>query len=292
MSDLKFEPVTLERMDEYVKCLAACPHPASDVSFTNVWGWAEEYGLEWAWGKTHVWIRQTLPEVRYWAPVGPWQDVVWSACPHMQHARTFHRVPELLANIWKEQLGDSVTLEEARGQWDYVYLAEDLSGLRGNKFHKKKNHVNQFKKHYNFEYHPLTPDCIEQVLEMQEEWCQWRECEESEALLAENEAVVRVLEAWDVIPELIGGALYVDSQMVAYTVGEALNDDTLVVHFEKGKNGYRGVYQAINNFFVSHEGDNFTYVNREQDLDDEGLRKAKLSYHPADFVKKFTVSVK
>lgn len=291
MSDLQFSPVTLERMNEYLERFAQCPAPSSDYSYTNLWGWAEEYGLEWAWTDTQVWVRQTRPDIVYWAPLGPWDTVDWANCPYMKEARTYQRVPQQLVELWQTQLGDRVQVEEARGQWDYLYNVEDLATLSGNRFHKKKNHVNQFKKHYQYEYHPMTPDCVEHVMALQDEWCQWRECEESEALLAENEAIIRVLEEWDVIPGLLGGAIYVDGEMVAYTVGEKLTDETLVVHFEKGKNGYRGVYQAINNLFVSAEGEGFTFVNREQDLDDEGLRKAKLSYQPVDFLKKYTVSV-
>ncbi len=291
MSDLQFSPISLERMNEYLERFSKCPAPSSDYSYTNLWGWAEEYGLEWAWSATHVWIRQTLPEVRYWAPVGPWNEVDWSQCPHLVPERTFIRVPQVLMERWQAQLGGRVQVEEARGQWDYLYSAEDLATLSGNRFHKKKNHVNQFKKQYLYEYHPLTPDCVEHVIALQEEWCQWRECEESEALLAENEAIIRVLEEWDVIPGLVGGAIYVGGEMVAYTVGERLTEDTLVVHFEKGRNGYRGVYQAINNLFVNAEGAEYTFINREQDLDDEGLRKAKLTYLPVDFLKKYTVHI-
>ncbi len=292
MPSLEFSPISLERMTEYMERVARCPVATSDYSFTNLWGWAEEYGLEWAWTPTQVWVRQTRPEVIYWAPLGAWQEEDWSNCPILAQGGVFHRVPQMLAELWEQQMGARVTLEEARGQWDYLYSAEDLASLGGNRFHKKKNHVNQFKKQYAYEYHPLTPDCVEQVMTMQEEWCQWRECEESEALLAENEAIIRVLEEWDVIPGLVGGALYVDGEMVAYTVGERLSTDTLVVHFEKGRNGYRGVYQAINNLFASAEGGDYTYINREQDLDDEGLRKAKMSYNPVDFMKKYTVAVK
>lgn len=79
--------------------------------------------------------------------------------------------------------------------------------------------------------------------------------------------------------------------MVAYTVGEALDDETLVVHFEKGRGDYRGVYQAINQQFVQYEGARFRLVNREQDLDDEGLRKAKQSYYPVDYLRKATVRI-
>ena len=79
--------------------------------------------------------------------------------------------------------------------------------------------------------------------------------------------------------------------MAAYTVAEALTPDTLVIHFEKGDTQYKGIYQAINQMFLAHEADSYKWVNREQDLNDEGLRKAKLSYHPADFLRKYRVTL-
>ena len=87
----------------------------------------------------------------------------------------------------------------------------------------------------------------------------------------------------------MGGAIHVDKQMVAYTVTEALNQETLVVHIEKAKPEYKGAYQAINKLFLENGGRSFKLVNREQDMDEEGLRKAKMSYNPVDFLKKYTV---
>jgi len=91
---------------------------------------------------------------------------------------------------------------------------------------------------------------------------------------------------------LTGGALLVDDQMVAYTIAETLPDETLLIHFEKGNPDYKGVYQAINQMFLSRAEHPASIVNREQDLGDVGLRRAKLSYHPVDFLKKYRVVLK
>jgi hypothetical protein len=79
--------------------------------------------------------------------------------------------------------------------------------------------------------------------------------------------------------------------MAAYTVADGLTQDTVVIHFEKGDTQYKGVYQAINQMFLVHGAANFALVNREQDLNDEGLRKAKLSYHPTQFLRKYRVAL-
>ena len=103
--------------------------------------------------------------------------------------------------------------------------------------------------------------------------------------------VSRIFKSWDQLSGALGGAILVDGVMAAYTVAEALTDETVVIHFEKGDTQYKGVYQAINQMFLAHLDKGFRLVNREQDLDDEGLRKAKLSYHPVDFLKKYQITV-
>ena len=287
-----FTPVSLENMAAYHEFHNASRTRAADYSFTNLWGWAEHYGLEWRFTDKLCWIRQTKPEVRYWAPMGRWKDVDWTKTDELHSGMEFFRVPEKLRALWEEALPGSLAVNEARGQWDYLYASKDLSNLSGNKFHKKKNLLNQFIKLYpNHVYTPMTLDCVESVLKMQEDWCNWHECPGSSALTAENTAVFRVLSHWDQLPGLLGGAITVKGQVIAHTVGEELTPDTLVVHFEKGTTEYKGIYQAINCFFVRDVGEKSEYINREQDLDDEGLRKAKESYNPVDYVRKNTVRI-
>jgi len=289
----KFTPVTLTDMAAYREFHDASGTRAADYSFTNLWGWAEHYGLEWCFTEKLCWIRQTKPTVRYWAPMGWWKDVDWATVPELAGGREFFRVPKPLRVIWEEQLPGKIDADESRGQWDYLYKAEELAALSGNRFHKKKNLFNQFLKKYpEHSYQQLTIECVEAVLRMQEQWCSWNECPGSDALMAENTAIFRVLSHWDQLPGLRGGFIAMDGKVVAYTVGERLTHDTLVTHFEKGATEYKGIYQAINCFFAKDNVEDFTYINREQDLDDEGLRKAKESYNPVDYVRKHTIRIK
>ncbi|MDR3073358.1 MAG: phosphatidylglycerol lysyltransferase domain-containing protein [Deltaproteobacteria bacterium] len=291
MSDA-FVPISLEDMAAYREFHNAGRTRAADYSFTNLWGWAEHYGLQWRFTEQLCWIRQTKPSVRYWAPMGYWDKVDWAATGEFTPGREFFRVPEELRMLWEAQLPGKLETDAARGQWDYLYSSEELAALSGNKFHKKKNLLNQFLKKYpEHVYTPLTVECVEAVLRMQEEWLHWNELPESQALVAENTAIFRVLSHWDQLPGLFGGFIARNGKVIAYTVGEELTRDTLVVHFEKGTTEYKGIYQAINAFFVRDAGKNLRYVNREQDLDDEGLRKAKESYNPVDYVRKNTVRI-
>ena len=290
--NLEFEPISLEKQQDYQKMLAQCPQVASDYSFMNLWAWAEDYGLTWAWDDACVWIRQSRPEILYWAPIGPWYDIDWGArlIAEPNGPTIFIRIPDKLVEHWQATFKDQASFEEERGHWDYVYSVSDFIDLKGNRFHKKKNLLNQFVKKYEYAYVPFEPQLIGQAMAMQENWCTWRDCESSEVLSAENHAITRVLKNWDRLNGLLGGAIMVDGKMVAYTVAEALSPQSVVIHFEKGDTRFKGIYQAINQMFLAHSARDFLTVNREQDLNDEGLRKSKLSYNPLEFVRKSRVT--
>jgi hypothetical protein len=287
MSSLSFEPIRLEQQSDYAQMLAATPLVPSDYSFTNLWGWAEEYGLEWAWSDGLVWIRQQRPDPVYWAPMGDWNAAAWpSLLDGFEHGTRFIRVPEKLQANWQAQYPTKLRVTETRGQWDYVYLASDLVNLSGNRYHKKKNLVNQFKRKYTYTYLPMNAEMVAKALDMQSDWCIWRDCEADENLAAENRVIERILDRWEALAGLTGGAVLVADQLACYTIAETMADNQLVIHFEKGDPEFKGSYQAISQLFLAHEAQGNTYVNREQDLDNKGLRKAKMSYHPVEFIRK------
>ncbi len=291
---LDFEPISLDKQDNYLKFFYKFPQKASDYSFVNLWGWAEAYGLYWAWSDQMVWIKQTIPNEVFWAPVAAWSEIDWNLCfdKYFNSTAAFMRVPEDLAMLWKEKLGNQIVIEKSRDHWDYLYDVNELIQLSGRRFHNKKNLLNQFKKKYDFQFVPLDMEMVDMSMSMQEDWCTWHDCKSSDALAAENRAISRVLSSWEKLKRLIGGAILVDRQLVAYTIAESLSDDMLVIHFEKGNVEYKGVYQALNQMFLEHFGQNIKIANREQDLGDAGLRKAKLSYNPSDFLKKYQVTLK
>ena len=291
---LNFEKVSLGKQNEYLEYFAECPQKPSDYTFLNLWGWAEVHGLYWAWSDNLVWIKQTVPDEVFWAPIGSWAGIDWPMCfdDYFDEQIEFSRIPEDLLQLWKANIGHRIIAEDARDHWDYLYAADSLIELKGRRFHKKRNLLNQFKKKYDFQFVPFGEEMIHTALAMQDDWCTWRDCESSEALSAENRAISRVLHSWEKLYGVTGGAIIIGQKMAAYTIAEKLSEDTIVIHFEKGNAAYKGVYQAINQMFLEHTGDNLKTVNREQDLGDVGLRKAKLSYNPSDFIKKYRVVLK
>lgn len=288
-----YHSISLDLLPEYRRCLALSPQKTSDYSATNLFCWADIYGLEWHCDGQCVHIRQTKPHPINWAPVGPWDRIDWAGHPALNPGTSYVRVPELLKDIWARSLPEgALSVSEARGQWDYVYLVQELIDLKGKKFIDKRNHLNYFKRSFDFKYQPIVPELLEKVRCMQCKWLCWNECPDSPSLVAESSAINRVLDNWDHLPDLMGGLVTIDNQVVAYTVAEPLDNENLLIHFEKGDHTVRGAYQAINQLFLEHQGKDFIYVNREQDLDEAGLRKAKLSYNPDRFLKKFAVDVK
>lgn len=293
MTTLHFESIApienLAQYRSYQNQLQACSQITSDYSFANIWGWADEYELTWARYHELVWIAQQKPVPTYWAPVGDWSKVDWPSCFEQVFpmGAQFVRVPEKLADLWKSALPNQIKIEEARGEWDYLYATKELAELRGNRFHKKKNLLRQFQKKYDFTYVPMAPALVEDALSMQTDWCLWKDCESSDTLTSENRAIERILTHWASFENLLGGGIISDGKLIAYTIAEPLSEDMLVIHFEKGNQDYKGIYQAINQMFMATITDSFTTVNREQDLDDPGLRKAKLSYNPIGFQKKY-----
>ena len=288
----EFSPVALNDQDAYLPFWQATPQPSIDYALANIWGWGQYFGMEWRVSGSLCWLRQNLEPACFWAPVGDWMAVDWTQQELLREGATLLRVPEMLARHLEEVLPGRVHSEEARGHWEYLYNTEELATLPGNRFHKKRNHVNAYRKAYGEpDYRPFSPAIMEDVLALEDEWCQWHECAGSPALLAENEAINRVLAHWEEIPSLIGGAMYAGDTLVAFSVGERLDNNTLGVHYEKARNGYRGAYQAMNSLFASKAGQGYALLNRAQDLDEEGLRQAKLTYLPVDFLRKYTVTV-
>lgn len=182
----------------------------------------------------------------------------------------------------------NVKVAECRNSFDYVYKTQDLINLSGRKYHSKKNHINSFKKKYEYEYCAydvsMKADCLcfcENVLKQHYEL-------NKNALQTEFHSIEKTFEHLDDM-NLKCGLLILDNNIIALTVGERLNKDCALIHIEKADYKYRGAYSVINNLFLRNEFSDTKFVNREEDMGIEGLRVAKLSYHPCEMIKKYKV---
>ncbi|NMA83200.1 MAG: DUF2156 domain-containing protein [Epulopiscium sp.] len=179
--------------------------------------------------------------------------------------------------------------EEIRGNFDYVYLLDKMVSLSGKKLSAKRNHNNSFKKNHSWSFELITEENLDECWQMNEEWCKEAGCHEDPDLKKEA-CASRQSFKYFVELELEGGLLRSNGKIIAYTMGERLNSDTYVIHIEKAFRGIQGAYSMINREFaaiVQERYPDIVYINREEDMDEEGLRKAKMSYYPDKMEEKY-----
>ena len=175
---------------------------------------------------------------------------------------------------------------------DYIYEAEKLRTLAGKKLHGKRNHINKFKQLYpDWSFEELNDENTQECLAMAEEWGTQNLVEQDEEKDAEFEITLRALRERERL-HLRGGLIRANGKVVAFSLGEPCNRETYVVHIEKAFADVPGAYPMINQQFVEHIAEGYRYINREDDIGSEGLRKAKLSYFPDILLEKGLVTRK
>ena len=182
-------------------------------------------------------------------------------------------------------------ITETRDYFDYLYTSESLANLAGRKLASKRNHISYFEKTFDWKYEPITPENISQCAILNEHWGRLNREKNPEEIGEENEAIKIALDNYfDLGFE--GGILTIQGEAVAFTFGERLNDNTFCTHVEKAYGNIRGAYQMINREFARQLQDRYEFINREEDTGSEGLRKAKLSYHPHRLIIKYSALYK
>lgn len=206
----------------------------------------------------------------------------------------FRGISEEVIDYLKENYGDKFEYIAERDIFDYVYDGETLRTLKGRKNSKKRNHINYFLNEYEgrFEYRLLGKEDFDDCRALLDRWADNKEenDEVSEGMDDERLGIEKLFKHYDEISDRLKIAgIYVDGILEAFTMGELINDDMALIHIEKANPSIRGLYPYINQQFLVNEFPNVDFVNREEDMGLEGLRKAKLSYHPCRFVEKYTV---
>ena len=187
-----------------------------------------------------------------------------------------------------EKLAENgINITEDRNNFDYLYYRSDLAELAGKKYHKKKNHINNFLHTYpDYEQHAMSKELIPAAIDILDRWRQGRSED------GDYKEAREALELFGSLP-LQGMVFFAGGKPAAYCLGESISRGKMfAVHFEKAIDEYKGIYQFINHAFASSLPRFFTVINREQDMGNEGLRQAKMTYRPFGFVKKYTASVK
>ncbi len=188
-------------------------------------------------------------------------------------------------NSIAESLSEDYLVYERRDAFDYIYLQSDLANLSGKKYHSKRNHISAFSKQYDWKYCEITDENTDDVLACAEEWYKANSERYDEYMQCEHAGIKAILQN-RVLLDVRGGAIYVDGKVVAFTLGSPINEEVFDIHIEKALPEFATAYTVINNAFAKTLSE-YKYINREDDMGLEGLRKAKLSYKPEILLKKY-----
>ena len=255
-----------------------------DLSGVNLYMWRNAKNLEYFIDEDMLVIRGVEEDIPFiYPPVSMDNERIRETVSH--HLKDGYLIRGIPEDIYEPLKEDFLFVEE-RDRFDYLYLVENLISLKGRKYHKKKNHLNHFLKSYDFQYEHITRENIEDVIRFQRSWCQDRECHLDKGLSSEMDGILEVLENYDQLG-ITGGLIRIDDEVAAFSIGEEITPDTVLIHIEKGDIQYKGIYQAVNKMTLENEFSYLTYVNREEDLGSENLRKAKESYHPHTLLTKY-----
>lgn len=300
MEEILFKRAQLEDKEIITHYFENHTSRSCERTFANVFLWSRKYPVTWAIvEQALVFKSEDEDHLAFAFPAGEPENVKkalevlmeYSAQRNVQF-QMYNVTPEYFAQL-EEWYPGRFQIEYMRDDADYVYESEKLATLSGKKLHGKRNHINKFKSTYEgrWSYEKMTTDNVEDCFQMALKWREENGCEEdsekrSEMCVTLNS--LRLLEELD----LTGGVLRIDGEVVAFTIGEPICQDTFVVHIEKAFADVQGAYPMINQQFVEHECMNYQYINREEDTGAEGLRKAKLSYRPIFMVEKGYVTEK
>lgn len=293
---LIFKPVDVEDKNIINQYLKKGYHEACEYSFTTIFMWEHYYNTKYYRGDDYIVL------------LGEYEDQSFTVVPlsdkkNMKKAFEFiygyftkkgikfsvRAATKEFSDFIEEHYPGKFIIREERDYFDYVYDAEKLRSLSGRKYSKKKNHYNYFRKNYlgRYEYKRLEPNDFEECIKFLHEWS-IQKGETDESLENEMIAIKKLLDNYDNLDVKIGG-IFIDGKLEAFSMGDCVNEDMAIIHVEKANSNIRGLYNAINKLFLLNEFPDIKYVNREEDIGIEGLRKAKMSYNPIRFVEKYSI---
>lgn len=293
----QFKPIQLEDSEAIKKYLWEYQPQTSEFTFTNLFIWRSHFGLSWSLYRDWILFLCNTGSNGHYAlqPIGPsprvdatnillkWlRDEKDESNPHIERADQ-----RLVSEIERT---NTFMIEATREHFDYIYRTDDLIHLPGNKYHAKRKQISNFVHAHAFTYDRLKEKHIRACIELTEVWCGKHRCEEDMNLLGEWEAIGEALANYQDL-NIHGGVILINNKVEAFTIGELINEKTGVIHIEKANPEMKELYAVINQKFAENSLHTVPFINREQDLGVEGLRKIKLSYHPEELVKKFRITL-
>jgi uncharacterized protein len=294
---LNFNPLRLEDKPLFDQAFRRRYYENSWFTFTNLLVWRNNYATSWAMQDESLYVRLQANGLIYFLPpfTAPEKSFSQAVELAVQESRSrgeaflMKGLSPAMCNELQEVNQDRFVMEPQRDYFDYLYKAEDLRTLAGRKYHSKRNFANRFRaEHSDWQYEALRADLIEDCMQVAAAWCKGRDCNASAVLGSEYQAIEEALQHFDLLG-LRGGLIRLAGKPVAFSFGEELNADTVVIHMEKADPAIQGLYAMINQECCRQAWGDVEFVNREEDMGEEGLRKAKDSYYPTRLVEKYKI---
>lgn len=289
---LHFKDITIDDRSVIQSFTLKSSRRNCDLSFSNLFSWRFLYNTQFAIESGYLLLRFWVEEeLVYMMPIGEGnikgvlEKLISDAAAQGTKLSLLGVCVDMQADI-EAALPGKFTFTSDRNYADYIYLRSDLTTLAGKKYQPKRNHLNKFKKSYpNYYFKPLTPDLVPTCLELEEKWCKANNCAERAELADERASMIVALNNMESLG-ITGGLLYANDEIVAFTYGAPINEQTWDVCVEKADTEIEGSYAMINYEYANSIAEDYIYINREEDLGLEGLRKSKLSYYPETIVEK------
>ena len=295
---IELKEINLENKDELSEYLRY--NETSEFTFTNMFCWRSLNGMQYFeldGAICFIW-KNRENNTRISFPIGNCTNLKGTIEKVIQYFEEIgeppriylynEKVKELFNGLFPEQF----IIEEDVNHADYIYNVKELINLSGNKYHKKKNHINKFKSLYSCEYKKVTAEEIPECKRIFNEWYNSKTELASDTYGERTKiAIYELFNNFDKL-DAVGGAIYVDGKMTAFSFGEKLGNNIVDIYYEYADISYEGVYQIMNQQFLEHEWSNLEFANRECDLGYPGLRKSKLSYHPEYMARKYVAMLK
>jgi hypothetical protein len=289
-----FSEMDIQMKPYFDELLKLNPPQGSEYNFTNIFIWRHLYRFRVCLVGDTICIKGTDRNgIESFIIIAKDTDayintVKYLVAAYKREGKTFNmfRVEERFIELLKQAF-PSMTYENDRDNADYVYSASDLIGLKGRKYDGKRNHIKKFKGKYVYEYADITDRLIGDCIKLTETWYVTKNDPSLEPdVIATKEALTHFTELG-----LKGSAIVIDGSVRAFSIAEPLNPDTAVIHIEKYDPAYEGIPQIINQQLCEHVCGAYKYINREQDLGNQGIRRSKLSYNPVFILNKYRVRI-
>lgn len=290
---LTFHEVTAEDGRWAQPLLWQSGYCSCEYSFVNIFMWSHVYHTSIARYGDWVVARSEGPSsLHYLFPAGHGDEkAVLGEIIQDAHAMGKRLVLFSLSDAAKLRLESYFPgvfcFEDARDDYDYLYSAEELALLPGKKFQKKRNHVSRFiKDNPDWQFHPITPDSMQAIRRFNNEWCNLYDNRDDAGIAAEHRAIELAFRHYDSLG-LKGGYVTAGGRIVAFSFGSPINAQVFDTHVEKALYDVNGAYNIINREMAKAFCTGCQYINREDDVGEEGLRTAKLSYNPVRLERKW-----